>query len=139
MLASSNKQGAVASILTGFLPVFDRLQELNQANADDDFGKQYGALYGSMQQAFADMGVKDYDVNVGDEVDSRMTVLESVHSESQPANAVLECVAGGMELQGNIVRPAEVVASLGPEVVEEKEEGEVAPTEGEEDPEEGQA
>mmetsp|Transcript_36436 Transcript_36436/g.75833 ORF Transcript_36436/g.75833 Transcript_36436/m.75833 type:complete len:146 (-) Transcript_36436:272-709(-) len=122
MLASSNKQGSIASTLTQFLPIYDRLQELNQENQNDDFGKQYGALYTSMKQAFADLGVEEYSVQVGSNVDNfRMSVLDSHHDDTQAADTVLECLAGGLELQGNIVRPAQVVASLGPEAPPEEE------------------
>mmetsp|Transcript_21392 Transcript_21392/g.27657 ORF Transcript_21392/g.27657 Transcript_21392/m.27657 type:complete len:266 (+) Transcript_21392:131-928(+) len=116
MLASSNKQGAVALTLTQFLPIYDTLDELNTAYSEDDFGKQYGALYTSIKQAFSDLGAVEYAVAAGDSIDKlRMTVLDSEHSDEQPAETVLRVLRPGMELQGNIVRPAEVVASLGVE------------------------
>ena len=120
MLASSNKQGAVASTLAQFLPVYDKLGELNSAYEEDDFGKQYGALFTSMKQAFNDLGTAEYTVSEGDQVDSmRMAVIESEHSTAQPADTVLRVISSGLELQGNVVRPAEVVASLGEETAEE--------------------
>lgn len=55
-------------------------------------------------------------MDVGAEVDTeRMTVTESVPSDSAPANTVTEAIMPGLELQGNVVRPAMVVASSGPE------------------------
>lgn len=69
-----------------------------------------------------EMGVTEYTVQVGDAVDKyRMMVVESQHSDKAPANTVLEVLKeGGLELEGNVMRMPEVIASLGPEKKQEE-------------------
>ena len=116
MLASSNKAGSEAATVAEFLPIFDTLYQLNVQYAEDEFGQQYNALLSSLKQAMMDLGVVDYEVAVGDPIDPlRMTVVESQTNDQQPAQTVLQLVRLGMELEGNVVRPAQVIASLGSE------------------------
>jgi len=69
-----------------------------------------------MKAAFTEMGVTEFTVAPGDVVDtSRMVVVDSEYSGTAEENTVLRPVAIGMELQGNVVRMAECVASLGAE------------------------
>jgi len=120
MLQSSDKSSASATILREFLPVIEQLESLKEKYADDEFGKQYGALPGALKGAFTSLGVTDYTVTMGEKIDlSRMVVVESEHCEDQPADTVLRPLKMGLELQGNIVQYAECVASLGPEKTEE--------------------
>ncbi|KAL7578603.1 hypothetical protein ACA910_009754 [Epithemia clementina (nom. ined.)] len=117
MLASSNKAGSVASTVAEFLPVYDRLEELNNLYANDEFGKQYNALRSSLKQAMANLNVVEFAAAPGQEMNlSRMVVLESQYNEQQPVpNTVLQTMRPGLELEGFVVRPAEVIASLGSE------------------------
>eukprot|EP00977_Amphora_coffeiformis_P019629 scaffold7349_cov173-Amphora_coffeaeformis.AAC.110 len=132
MLASSNKSGAMAGVLTSFVPVLDTLGELQDKYGEDEFGKSYNALQSVMRQVFTDLGAAEYSVAVGDKVDeTRMVVVESQYSEEFPANTVIRPLVMGWELQGNVIRAAQCVASLGPEVTEEQ-----APEEPAEDPNE---
>ena len=134
MLASSNKSGAMAGVLTSFLPVLDHLGHLQDQYGDDDFGKSYNALQGIMRQVFTDLGATEYTVNTGDKVDMiRMNAIESVHSAAHPADTVIQPLTLGWELQGNVIRAAECVTSLGPEKVEEE-----APEEEQEERAEGE-
>jgi len=127
MLNSSNRSSSMAATLARFLPILDRLYDTKSQYGDDEFGKQYNALPGSLQAALSKLGVTDYTVSVGEKIDAeRMVVVESEHSEAHPANTVLRPVRMGMELQGNVIRPAECVASLGPEVKEEEAAAEAA-------------
>jgi len=137
MLQSSNKYAATAGVLTEFLPVLDRLQALREQYDNDEFGAKYSALAGGLRAAFTEMGVTEYTVNEGEPVDkSRVVVVDSEYSETVEKDTVLRPVAIGMELQGNVVRMAECVASLGSETSSAEEEesggGEEEPT-----PEEG--
>lgn len=92
--------------------------DLRDKHADDDFGKQYSALPSALQTALIQLDVTEYFVSVGDMVDKdRMTVTESIHSETAPVDTVIESIMPGLELKGNVVRPALCVASLGPESV----------------------
>ena len=135
MLQSSNKYAATAAVLTEFLPVLDQLTATREQYDNDEFGRKYTALAGGMRAAFTELGVTEYTVAPGEPMvdPSRVVVVESEYSEAVGANSVLRPVAVGMELQGNVVRPAECVASLGaePVAVVEEEGGEpMAPEDG---------
>lgn len=122
MLNSSSKYSATAATLAEFLPIMDKLEDLKQKYSEDEFGKLYNALPGAMKTAFMELGVTDYTVTEGVPVDKmRMTVIDSEHSDSFAVNTVIRPLSAGMELQGNIIRAAEVVSSLGPEKIEEEE------------------
>ena len=135
MLNSSNKYSATASILTEFLPILDHLNELRDDKyGEDDFGKQYNALPGAMKTAFSELGVTEYTLTTGDAVDKeRMIVIDEEYSDNHPKGTVIRPVAMGMELQGNVIRMAEVIASLGPETPEEETEEEQGAPEEESD------
>jgi molecular chaperone GrpE (heat shock protein) len=130
MLASSNKSGAMAGVLVSFLPVLDKLGVLQAQFGEDEFGKSYNALQGIMRQVYIDLGTTEYTVNPADPVDKmRVDVIETEHSD-QPADTVLRPLSMGLEIDGNVIRAAQCVASLGPMVaedaVEEMEGGEAA-------------
>lgn len=117
---SSGRAGAIAGILSKFLPVVDRLSCLSELHGGDEFGKQYNALLGDMQGAFKTLGATEYAPSPGDSIDaSRVAVKESMNSPDHPSNTVLKTLVEGIELEGNIIRKAECVASLGPEKVDE--------------------
>jgi molecular chaperone GrpE (heat shock protein) len=121
MLASSNKFTATATTVVEFLPALDQLEELRKKYGDDSFGKQYSAVTGAIKTAFATLGVTDYTIQVGDSINgSRMNVVESKYSTEYPQNTVIEVLSPGMELNGNIVRAAQCIASLGIEPNEEE-------------------
>jgi hypothetical protein len=103
--------------------VYDKLNQLKEKYANDDFGSKYGGL--SMDATFAKMGVKEYSVAVGETVDSfRMAVGESEHSTEFAKDTVIRPVAMGMELEGNVIRAAVCVASLGADEEEKAQEDE---------------
>ncbi|GKY90789.1 hypothetical protein MPSEU_000051700 [Mayamaea pseudoterrestris] len=115
-LNSSSRSAATANVLSQFLPVLDRLEELGAKYSSDKFGRNYSALPGTMKAALTDMGVTHYEPQVGDVVDEyRMNVIATEHSESAPQQTVLRVEQFGMEIDGNVMRQATVVASLGPE------------------------
>lgn len=105
--------------------MLDTLVKLREKYGDDEFGKQYNALYGALRDGFAALGATEFAVVTGDVVDkTRTVVVDSEYSTEFPVNAVIRPVTVGMELQGNVLRMAECVASLGAEpaaVAEEKE------------------
>ena len=116
MLNTSNKSGARANVLRDFVPLLDKLLALQEEYSEDGFGKQYGALPGAVKAAFSELGVTEYTVATGDVVNTdRMVVIDSQHSDDHPADTVIQPSALGLELQGNVVRMAECIASLGPE------------------------
>lgn len=113
---SSSREVAVASVLQSFLPIMDDFEELEQKYGNDDFGKSFSALGGTLKSAFKELGVQEYSVKEGDQVNKqRITVVEEEYSDEFPKDTVIRPVAVGMELQGNVMRMAECVASLGSE------------------------
>jgi molecular chaperone GrpE (heat shock protein) len=121
-LNKSNRSYATAAVIAEFVPSYDKLLQLKEQYSEVPFAKQYEALSGTMRSAFSELGVQDYVVSEGDKVNrDTMNVVEQRNSESAAKGVVLEVVSNrGLELQGNVVRQADVVASLGPlEEVEE--------------------
>ena len=117
----------MASTLAEFLPVLDRLDELREAYGDDEFGRQYNALPGSLRTAFAEMDVTEYTVQVGEAFDpARMVAVEQVYSDEFEPNTVIQPVSVGLEVKGNAIRAVECMVSLGPEVSEEEDDEEEA-------------
>ena len=104
--------------------MFDKLNTLKDTHSGDEFGSKYSEL--NLQQTFATMGVTEFNVEAGESVNNfRMRVLESEVSTEHPEDTVLRQVAPGMELDGNVIRAAMCVSSVGPEEeVEESAEGE---------------
>ena len=116
---------ATANVVKEFLPVYDKMISLKEKYANDEFGAGYGGL--SMTAAFSKMGIQEFTVNAGDPVDNyRMAVIDSEYSTTQAKNTVIKPLAMGLELEGNVIRAAECVASLGSEedAKKEKEEAE---------------
>ena len=111
---SSGRSSATAAVLSEFLPIYDKMDDLKEKFGGDDFGSKYSGL--SMENTFEKMGVKQFEVSVGETVDnSRMVVVEGTHSEEFDKDVVVKPLSKGMEFEGNVIRAAECVASLGPE------------------------
>lgn len=108
-MASSNRSSATAGVLTEFLPVYDAMNVLHEKYAGDEFGGKYSGL--SMGATFAKMGVQEFSVQAGElVVNDRMTVVGTEESELPPGS-VIQVVRPGLELEGNVIRPLECVAS----------------------------
>jgi molecular chaperone GrpE (heat shock protein) len=115
MLQSSNRYASTAVVLQPFVPIYDQLQATREAYGDSDFGQKYNALPGAMRSAWSALGVTEMSVKENDRFDAmRMVALESVHDETAPAQTVMQVLKQGLELQGNVIRLAECVVSLGP-------------------------
>jgi molecular chaperone GrpE (heat shock protein) len=116
-LASSNKFTSTAATLVEFLPALDAVEMLSEKYSTDEFGKQYNAVAGAMKTAFKELDVVPYEVKVGDIIDDarRIDVIESQYSTDYPKGSVIQVISQGMELKGNVVRPAKCVISLGVE------------------------
>lgn len=129
-IASTSRSSATAAVLKDFVPVYDKMNTLKETYSENEFGMKYSEL--NLQSTFATLGVTDFAVEAGEKVNNfRMKVLESEISTEQPKDTILRQVAPGMELDGNVIRAALCVASLGPEEEAEEaaEEGEEAPAE----------
>lgn len=111
-IASTSQSSATAAVLRDFLPMYDTLNTLKETYADDEFGAKYGEL--NLEQTFQTLGVSPYDVVPGEEINNfRMKVIDSEVSEEQPKNTVLRQVGSGLELDGNVIRPASCISSSG--------------------------
>lgn len=128
-IASTTKASATAAVLKDFLPIYDTLNNLRGMFSEDEFGKKYSEL--NLQQTFTNLGVTDFDVEAGQAINNfRMKVLESEVSAEHPKDTVLRQVAPGLELDGNVIRAAMCVSSVGAEEeTEESSEGEEGATE----------
>lgn len=116
MLNTSNRSSSTAALLTRFLPTMDKLKELRGTYGEDSFGKQYNALPGTLMAGFSAMGVADFTVTAGEKMDAeRMVAVAEEHSAELPAGTVIREVTAGLQLEGNVIRMAECVVSLGPE------------------------
>jgi len=115
---SSGRSSATAAVCTDFLPVFDKMNELKDKYSDDEFGSKYSGL--SMEAAFSKLSVTQFTPDCGDAIDFRVSVVDTECSSSFAKDTVIRSLSSGMELEGNIIRPAECVASLGPEKDEEE-------------------
>jgi len=113
-IASTSQASATAAVLKDFLSMFDKMNTLKETYLEDEFGRKYSEL--NLQETFSKLGVTDYNAEAGQTVNNfRMKVLESEVSTEQPKDTVLRQVAPGMELDGNVIRAALCVSSLGPE------------------------
>merc|ERR1712176_370425 len=122
-MASSKEDTALASVIQNFLPVWDKLQALDEANKDTKIGEQFGGgLTSSMAAAMKDLGVSEFTVKPGDTVDKlRMAIKEERHSDEFPKDTVIRPLSlVGREINGNVMQMIDVVVSLGKEVVEEE-------------------
>jgi len=127
-IASTSQASATAAVLKDFLPMYDQLNTLKETYSDDEFGRKFSEL--NLQQTFSTLGVTDFNVEAGETINNfRMKVLESEISTEHPKDTVLRQVAPGMELDGNVIRAALCVSSLGAEE-EAEEEAEEATEEG---------
>lgn len=135
MLSTDNKMAARANVLQSFLPILDKLQENNARYEGDEFAKSYSALSWDFNNALKDLGVTEYTVKEGDLADvDRVVAVKEEYSDTFAKGEVIEPVDIGFEIEGNVMKAASAVVSLGPESVAEEEGGEegAAENEGEE-------
>ena len=110
---SSSKSNALAGVLRDFLPVYDRMDSLKEKYINDEFGSKFGGL--SLGPTFTKMGVKEFSVQPGASIDLiRMNVVGTEYSEAVK-DTVIRQVMPGMELEGNVIRSAACILSLGKE------------------------
>jgi molecular chaperone GrpE (heat shock protein) len=121
---SSSQETAMASVIQNFLPIFEDLNYLKEKYGENDFGKSFHALTGILKSGMKELGVEEFSAGaIGDQVDtSRVIVVEEEYSNVFPKGTVIRPISSGMELQGNVMKMAECVASLGKEEEEKEEE-----------------
>ena len=114
--SKSNESTAKATILQDFLPVLDELKALDEKYAGDDFAQSYKALRWDLNNAMTALGMSEYTAEVGATADpTRFVAVEEQYSDDYAKGTVISPVAVGLELQGNVMRMAECVVSLGSE------------------------
>jgi molecular chaperone GrpE (heat shock protein) len=78
---------------------------MKERYADTEFGSKYGYL--SIEDTFVKMGVTEYSFEAGQDIDAyRMAAVESEYSTEIAKDKVIRPVAAGLELKGNVIRPA---------------------------------
>jgi len=129
-----NKFIARASVLQEFLPVLDELQAADQKYAGNNFADNYSKLSANFKKVLEDLEMSDFNPEIGTKIDTRRcNVVDKVYSEEIGKDCVVSARTIGYELQGNVMRMAEVVSSLGSESAEkEVTEDEIVEGEGEE-------
>lgn len=111
---SSSKSSAIAGVLADFLPVYDKFAELKERYAGDEFGSKFSGL--SIEATFSKLGVTDFEVEAGQQVDNfRVAIVESEYSTEFAKDTIIRPLSKGMELEGNVIRAAQCVASAGSE------------------------
>lgn len=120
--SADSKLVARASVLQNFLPIVDQLQTLTEKYEENEFAKGYSALSWDFNNAIKDLGVSEYEVSEGDAADSlRVSIEEEAYSDSVSKGCVIQMIENGYELEGNVMRMAKAVVSLGPEAMAESE------------------
>jgi len=115
--ASQNNQYTErANILQKFFPLLDELTELDTKYSGVGFAGSYSPLKGSLIGAMKELKAAEFSVTAGDEVDSRrVTTVEEIYNGDIGKGCVVEMKKTGWELEGNVMRFAEAVVSLGSE------------------------
>lgn len=132
---ADSKSAATASVLQSFLPALDEMEVIGARYEGNSFaGTLQSGLTLEFQNNFKELGVSEFGVESGDEVVmGRVVAVEEQFSEEFGKGTVITPLKSGLEIQGNVVRPAECVASLGSEAAAaEEEEAEAAAAEEEE-------
>lgn len=121
--SQDSKVAARAVVLEDFLPILENLRELNVKYEGNEFAKSYSALCWNFNNALKDLGVSEFTVKEGDNADGiRIEATREEYSETIAKGMVIQPLEIGYELEGNIMRRASAVVSLGPEPTEPTEE-----------------
>ena len=132
---ADSKSAARAAVLQSFLPALDEMDAIGAKYDGNAFAATLqSGLTSEFQNNFKELGVTEFGVESGDEVVvGRVVAVEEQFSEEFGKGTVITPLKGGLEIQRNIVRPAECVASLGSEAAAAAAEEEEAAAEAEEE------
>jgi len=121
--SATNQVASKANILKTFLPTLDTLKILEAKYADNEFASGYGAIPRDFENCLKGLDVTEFTVEVGSKIDlMRCVAISEEFSESDEAGVIMRVEKDGFEVQGNVIRFAEVVSSLGSEKKDETEE-----------------
>ena len=115
---ADGKSAARASVLRSFLPALDELDVLGTKYGGNAFAKTFDAgLRSELESSLADLGASAYGVPAGESIldVGRVVAVGQEHSAEYARGTAIRMVKAGLEISGNVVRPAEVVGSLGRE------------------------
>lgn len=130
---SDSRGAARATVMQSFLPVLEELDAVGAKYEGNAFAKTLDAgLMSEFSNSLTELGVSEFVVECGQAVDvGRVVAVEKEYSEEFAKGTVIRALKSGLEISGNIVKPAEVVESLGAE--NEKEEDGAAEEGGDEE------
>lgn len=124
--SNNNQLAAKANILQSLLPNLDELNYISQTANESEFAQSYIALRNDFANSLSSMGVTSFTVEVGTQMDTRRchVLSEQVCEDVEEAGIILGVEFEGYEVDGNVIRLAEVVVSKGKEEVVEEEQQE---------------
>ena len=115
---ADDKSAARATVLTSFLPAFDELDILESKYGTNTFaGTLDSGLRSELESSMKELGVSAYIVEPGQSIldVGRIVAVEREYSTDYARGTVIRMVKAGLEISGNVIRPVEVVGSLGRE------------------------
>lgn len=114
---SDTTSAARATVMQTFLPVLEELDAVGAKYEGNDFAKSLDSgLSSAFKNSLGELGVVEYVVEIGSKLDiGRVVAVEEEHSAEFAKGTVIRALKPGLEISGNVVRPAEVVGSLGEE------------------------
>lgn len=139
--AASKNRGLVARavVLESFLPVLEDLQSKAEVYADDEFAKKYSALGSDFNNALKNLGVSEFTVSESEKIDvMRINTVKEEYSDTVAKGCVITSLRVGYELEGNVMRMADAVVSLGSEADAKTSEAEDEPEDGKVEDEDGE-
>ena len=120
---ADNKSASRSVVLQSFLPVLDELETLGQQYESNNFAKTLNSgLRSELDKSLNEFGVTEYMVESGMAMGSavgRVVAVEEEYSEEYAKGTVIRPLKSGLEIKGNVIRPAEVVGSLGKQSADE--------------------
>jgi len=115
---ADDKSAARATVLQSFLPAFDELDNLESRYGTNTFAKTLDSgLRSELESSMKELGVSAYIVEPGQSIldVGRIVAVEQEYSTDYARGTVIRMVKAGLEISGNVIRPVEVVGSLGRE------------------------
>jgi molecular chaperone GrpE (heat shock protein) len=115
---ADDKSAARAQVLQSFLPAFDELDNLESRYGTNTFAKTLDSgLRSELESSMKELGVSAYIVEPGQSIldVGRIVAVEQEYSTDYARGTVIRMVKAGLEISGNVIRPVEVVGSLGRE------------------------
>lgn len=115
-VSSEMKTVAKANVIQSFLPNLEYLNTLSNELKDDDFARSYDALGKEFENTLKSMDLLSFTYETGEIVDEkRCAIVNEIYNEENVKGTVLDVTSLGYEVNGQIIRKADVTVSLGSE------------------------